>query len=324
MRRFASPHRLVGAAAVVAALALLIGFWWLRRGSVPPLIEAVLVGAGDIADCSREEDDATADLLDDIVDDIAGSLVEGVTTTVFTLGDNVYDDGARSEFAECYDPTWGRHRERTRPAPGNHDYDTDEAAGYYEYFGDAAGDPDEGWYSYDLGGWHVVVLNSNCDDLEGGCEADSPQLRWLGEDLSESDAQCTVAYWHHARFSSGTEHGSDNDVAPFWKVLYEHGAEIVLSGHEHNYERFAPQTPAGDADERFGIRQFVVGTGGKTPYEFRRTVLPNSERRHSGTPGVILLSLRSDGYQWRFVSADGAVFSDEGEGRCHGRPPRPG
>ena len=210
--------------------------------------DPVLVGAGDIASCSNPGDQNTAELLDDI---------EG---TVFTLGDNAYPEGTDAQFEDCYDSSWGRHEQRTRPALGNHDYMTDDAEPYFDYFGSKAGERGKGYYSYDLGEWHIVVLNSNCEEV-GGCQAGSPQERWLREDLAERSRHCTLAYFHHALFSSG-RHGSHSFMRPIWETLYEAGVDVVLSAHDHHYERFAPQDPNGKPDPERGIRQFIVGTGG--------------------------------------------------------------
>jgi hypothetical protein len=264
---------------------------------------AVLLAAGDIASCSSSGDEATAALLD------------ALPGTVATLGDTVYQDGTAAQFRDCYDPSWGRHNGRTRPAPGNHDYHTDGADGYFGYFGAAAGDPSTGYYSYDLGGWHVVVLNSNCGEV-GGCDADSPQAQWLRADLAAYPADCTLAYWHHPRFSSGAEHGSHPAMAPLWQALYDADADVILAGHEHNYERFAPQDAAGRRDDARGIRQFVVGTGGRSHYGFAGA-LANSQVRESGTFGVLMLTLRADGYDWVFVPVAGEAFTDAGSGQCH-------
>ncbi len=223
---------------------------------------AVLVGAGDIADCTTDHDARTAE------------LVEGIAGTVFTAGDNAYEAGAPAAFRDCYGPTWGRFRDRTRPAAGNHDFVTRGADGYFGYFGPAAGRAPGGWYSYDAGAWHVVVLNSNCDAV-GGCDAASAQGAWLAADLAAHPARCTLAIWHHPRFSSG-EHGGDPRADAFWRALYAAGADVVVNGHDHDYERFAPQAPDGTADQAGGIREFVVGTGGKELRGFRSSA-PNSE-----------------------------------------------
>jgi len=243
--------------------------------------------------------------------------LDTIPGTVFTTGDNAYPDGTAENFAECYDPSWGRHKERTRPSPGNHDYHTPGGAAYFEYFGDNAGDPDVGYYSYDIGGWHVISLNSELDMDEG-----SPQEQWLRSDLLSSRASCTVAYWHHPFFSSGALHGGDKSVRPVWDALYEHHVEIVLNGHEHFYERFGPQTPEGSADTEHGIRQFTVGSGGAGLYGFQ-TPLPNSEERNSSDHGVLVLTLFSEGYQWEFVSAEGSQYTDRGSAACHAEEPLP-
>jgi 3',5'-cyclic AMP phosphodiesterase CpdA len=270
--------------------------------TLPAAADPVLVGAGDIASCKEDGDSQTAALLD---------RIEG---TVFTLGDNVYPSGTPEQFAECYEPTWGRHKARTRPVPGNHDYRTSGAAGYFGYFGAAAGDPATGNYSYDLGTWHIIVLNSNCGDI-GGCGPGSRQERWLIEDLAAHPAPCTAAMWHHPRYSSA-EHGDDRHLGPFWKVLYQAGVEIVLSGHDHTYERFAPQDDRGRPDPGHGIRQFVVGTGGKSHYAFE-TIERDSEVHNNTTFGVLKLTLHPASYDWEFVPVAGGTFTDKGSGTCH-------
>jgi acid phosphatase type 7 len=257
------------------------------------------VGAGDIAECDDNADEATAKLLD------------GIPGTVFTTGDNAYDEGTHSEFARCYNQSWGRHKARTRPVPGNHDYRTGDADGYFDYFGAAAGDPSKGYYSYDLGAWHVVALNSNISMSSG-----SSQERWLKADLAASTKRCTVALWHHPRFSSGSRHGNDARSEAVWDVLYDAGAELVLVGHEHNYERFAPQTGSGRADPARWVREFVVGTGGRSYYPFGSPE-PNSEVRNTGTFGVLKLTLSDGSYTWEFVPVAGKSFTDRGTDTCH-------
>jgi hypothetical protein len=263
---------------------------------------AVLIAAGDISSCHNDGDESTA------------QLVEAREGIVAALGDTAYDTGSASEFAECYDPTWGRFKDRTRPAVGNHEYLTPGAAGYFGYFGEAAGEADRGYYSYDLGDWHIVVINSLCWEV-GGCAADDPQAVWLADDLRQNPARCTLAYWHFPRFSSGL-HGSSTVVDVYWDLLYDGGAEIVLAGHDHSYERFAPQDGQGRADPDRGIREFVVGTGGGSHYGFP-TELPNSEARHTGTFGVLVLTLYQGRYEWEFVPTAGKTFRDQGTGVCH-------
>jgi calcineurin-like phosphoesterase family protein len=264
-----------------------------------------LLAAGDIASCGSNGDEQTANLLDDQ----AG--------TVITLGDNAYDSGSTSEYANCYDPTWGRAKARTHPAPGNHEYNTAGATGYYGYFGAAAGDPETGYYSYDLGSWHLIALNSNCSAI-GGCGAGSPQEQWLRADLAAHPTDCTLAYWHHPRFSSG-EHGDSSNVQGLWQALYDYGAELVLVGHDHDYERFAPMNASGDADPTFGVREIVVGTGGRSHYAFGSTQ-PNSEVRNNTAWGILKLTLRSNSYDWQFLPVAGQTFSDSGSTACHGAP----
>jgi hypothetical protein len=272
--------------------------------STPMGSPGVIIAAGDIADCTSHGDEATAELLDSI------------RGTVVVLGDNAYPSGTDANFAQCYDPTWGRHKARTRPTPGNHEYRTAGAGGYFRYYGAAAGDPEKGYYSYDLGDWHIIVLNtnSNCADIR--CGTGSAQLRWLREDLAAHPAQCTLAYWHHPRWNSGSHHGNNDRVGPFWDALYERGADVVLNGHEHLYERFAPQTPNAQPDPARGIRQFTVGTGGRREYSFG-DVQPNSEVRQTGTDGVLKLELDDDGYRWEFIPVRGGTFRDSGSGKCH-------
>jgi hypothetical protein len=258
-------------------------------------------GAGDIATCSGDHDEATAELLD------------GIDGTVFDLGDSAYNNGTAEEFGACYDPTWGRFRDRTWPVPGNHDYYTPGAAGYFGYFGERAGNPAEGWYSFDLGGWHIIALNSNCEKI-GGCGEGSAQLAWLKSDLDASDATCTLAMMHHPRFSSG-QHGDDGDLTAIWQALDASGAELMLAGHDHDYERFAPQDQDGNAAPD-GIVQFVVGTGG-APLRGFEAVQPNSEARSGDAYGVLELTLHPDGYDWRFVPVPGETFTDSGSAACH-------
>ena len=262
---------------------------------------ATLLAAGDVASCASEGDEATAALLDRL------------PGTIAVLGDAVYENGTPREFAECFAPSWGRHRQRMRPAIGNHEYGSRGGAPYWDYFGDAAGPRGKGWYSYDLGAWHVVVLNSNCSRV--GCADGGEQHDWLERDLAAHPARCTIAYMHHPRFSSGL-HGPDVTVQPLWEALYAAGADVVLAGHDHDYERFAPQTPAGALDRARGIRQFVAGTGGRGTYFFRE-IQPNTEARNSKTFGLLELKLGRDRYEWRFVPVAGASFTDAGSDTCH-------
>src|SRR5437763_7273256 len=220
--------------------------------------DPVFVGAGDIASC----------------DDLSGAyataaLIEKIPGTVFAVGDLAYPNGSDLDFKNCYDPTWGRFKDRTRPAPGNHEYHSSGASGYAHYFGATAGDPEKGYYSYDLGQWHILSLNSECLPA-GGCTAASPQGKWLQQDLSQHPAGCTLAYFHKPLFSSGLAHGADPELKPIWQILYHAGADVVINGHDHDYERFAPQDPEGKADPAHGIREVVVGSGGKNTHRVFR------------------------------------------------------
>ncbi len=264
----------------------------------------VLAAAGDIADCDGGAE-ATAALLDEL-------FASGATGVVAPLGDLAYPDGTAEQFADCYDPAWGRHLDVTRPAPGNHEYHTPGAADYFEHFGDAAGDPAEGWYSYDLGTWHVVVLNSNCDEI-GGCGDRSPQLEWLRSDLAASTAVCTVAYSHSPRYSSGP-HGGDEAMASIWAELDAAGVELLLSGHDHIYERFAPRDAAGQPAAH-GVRQFVVGTGGRSLYDVEASS-PHSEAAYNESFGILVLTLDDGHYHWQFRPEAGFAYEDAGTGTC--------
>lgn len=278
-----------------------------RKETPPPEVSGppVVVAAGDIADCRREGDEATAE------------LIEGIDGTVLALGDEAYPDGTAEEFEDCYDPSWGQFKGRTRPVPGNHEYFTEGAAGYFGYFGEAAGDPGEGYYSYDLGSWHLIALNSNCEYVR--CGPGSPQTRWLEEDLAANDeAQCTLAYMHHPRFSSGEKRGStDGGVERLWEALYEADTDVVLAAHEHNYERFSPQNPQGGTDPERGIRQFVVGTGGAAENYPIGDRLGNSTVYNDQTDGVLKLVLEEESYEWRFMPVEGETFTDSGSAGCH-------
>jgi hypothetical protein len=266
----------------------------------PPTSDPVLVGAGDIARCNSTGDERTATVLD------------GIAGTVFTAGDNAYPDGSTRDFARCYEPSWGRHRERTRPVPGNHEYQTAGAAGYKEYFGSAATRNGTTWYAYDLGAWRIYALDSACAAV-GGCGSSSPQGRWLATDLARHPRRCVAAIWHVPLFSSGAERG-DVRTAWMWRTLDAAGAEIVVSGHDHDYERFARKHSDGSASTN-GVRQFVVGTGGVPLRDFGSTV-PNSVVRQRSSLGVLVLRLRPTAYSWRFAPVAGESFTDTGSTSC--------
>jgi len=313
---------LVAAAACVAAVAAIVAGSRDRERSTPvvqasvgPVSGVLVAAAGDIA-CDpgsgafarglghgrERRQRATSDL-----------LLAGDYAAVLALGDLQYEVGSRAAFSASYGPSWGRVRSITRPVPGNHEYRTEGAAGYFGYFGPAAGQAEKGYYSYDLGGWHLVALNSNCSE-SGGCSAGSPQERWLRADLAASPAACTLAYWHHPRFSSG-EHGSDPAYEAFWQALYDANADVVLVGHDHDYERFAPQTARGALDRARGIREFVVGTGGRGLRTFP-AIQPHTEVRSRTSLGILELTLGSGSYAWRFRAAVGS-FTDRGSAACH-------
>jgi acid phosphatase type 7 len=272
----------------------------------------LLLAAGDIARCNGSGDEATAALLDTL------------PGTVAALGDLVYESGTAEEFAQCYAPSWGRYKARTRPAAGNHDYETAGAAGYFGYFGSAATPLDpkcrtscRGYYSYNLGSWHIVVLNTTCSEV-GGCGVGSPQEQWLRRDLDAHPTKCSLAYWHHPRYSFGKFHDAPL-LQPLWQALYDHGVEVLLTGHDHNYQRFTPlddNVPPNPDPER-GIREFVVGTGGAnfTPLDSPRP--PNAEAGNDDTFGILKLNLHPSSYDWTFIPVAGETFTDSGSGTCH-------
>jgi calcineurin-like phosphoesterase family protein len=264
----------------------------------PPGLVETLVGAGDIGWCGLQGAALTASLLDRI------------SGTVFTAGDNAYPNGSSRDFADCYEPFWGRHKSRTRPVPGNHEYNTSGAGGYFGYFGVNAGPPGLGFYAYQLGAWQILALNSEVSAFPG-----SPQFEWLRRELAANPTRCTLAYFHNPVFGSGTNGGNPHMQA-IWTVLYASGADVIINGHNHSYERFAPQDPDGRPDSARGIRQFVVGTGGAELTGFP-SIRPNSEVRNANTWGVLRLTLRSDRYEWEFMPVAGQSFSDSGGDNCH-------
>ena len=253
----------------------------------------VLVGAGDISTCDNSNDEATAKLLDSI------------SGTVFTAGDNAYPSGTYTQFTNCYHPTWGRHKSRTKPVPGNHDYNTSGAAGYFKYFSNTSS-----YYAYNLGDWRIYALNSEID-----VSSTSAQVKWLKNDLAANPKRCVLAYWHKPRWSSGTTHGSNSKYQTLWKTLYDAHAEIVIGGHEHNYERFKEMNGSGSASSP-GLREFVVGTGGGSHSGFG-SALSTSQIRNSSTYGVLKLTLTSTSYSWKFVPVAGKSFTDSGTTNCH-------
>lgn len=234
-------------------------------------------------------------------------------TAVLILGDAQYDDGRLSQFRRSYDLSWGRLKGITYPAVGNHEYYTPRADGYFDYYNRRAGDRGEGYYSFEVGTWHLVALNSNCFLVR--CGQGSRQYRWLRADLRSSGAACTVAYMHHPRFSTGP-HDDSIEVTPLWRLMYREGVDIVLAGHDHAYERYVPLAPDGTVDRGAGIREFVVGTGGATTYDFRSRD-PHVQARNDQVYGVLFLALRDGGYRWSFDRAFGERFSDAGVDACH-------
>jgi acid phosphatase type 7 len=259
--------------------------------------DPVVAIAGDIAG-DGTGDTATAALLDSLQ-----------PTAVLTAGDNAYPDGSLAQYNAYYDPTWGRHKDLTFPTPGNHEYLTSGAAGYFSYFGSRAGDPRKGWYSFDLGSWHLISLNSELDHGVG-----SEQVTWLTNDLAASGAKCVLAYWHKPRFSAGV-YGDGSAFRPFWDALYAAGAEVVINGHDHNYQRYAPMTPAGSRDAARGIREFVVGTGGRSHYDLRAD--SRREAADATAYGVLKLTLGQSGYEWAFIPEAGKTYRDFGSESCH-------
>jgi len=270
----------------------------------------VLLGAGDIVWC-RDSAGAQA----------TAKLIEKIPGTVFALGDLVYDANTLAAFQACYGTSWGKFKDRTRPALGNHEYLAPFAAPYFQYWEAQAGPRGKGYYSYDLGVWHIVVLNTNCNFAGvGGCASGNPQEVWLRQDLSEHANSCILTYGHHALFSSGIfrSHSVHSELKPLWDDLYAAHADLMLAGHEHSYERFGPQDPQGRPDAMRGIREIVVGTGGRS-HDLLGLALPNSEVRNSDTFGILKVTLSSHGYTWEFIPEEGGTFRDSGTGTCHNR-----
>ena len=308
---------LIVAMVTVASLSTLSGH---AAGAGDPVIAA----AGDIAcdqvDPAYNDGQGTVKACRQLV--TSNLLVGAGLSAVLPLGDDQYECGGLAAFNQVYDPTWGRVKSITYPSPGNHEYQatggtdcdpSDAASGYFGYFGAAAGDMARGYYSYDIGTWHLVALNSNCPEV-GGCSAGSKEETWLKADLAAHSNLCTLAYWHFPRFSSS---GDIAGSSAFWNDLYAANADVVLSAHKHNYERFAPQNPQGAADPSRRIREFVVGTGGRSHQGYRDAPDANSEVRDAATFGVLELTLHPGWYDWQFVPVAGQSFSDAGSTSCH-------
>jgi len=287
--------------------------WPQTVGSTKPEIGeqvAILVGAGDIAGCQNPQGALET-----------AKLIEKIPGTVFALGDLAYDAVTLGQFQNCYGRSWGKFKARTRPALGNHEYRERSAAAYYQYWAGQAGPSGKGYYSYELGTWHVVVLNTNCEAAGlGGCASGSPQDTWLRQDLADHRGSCIVAYGHHALFSSGIfrSHAVHPELKRLWEDLYAAHADLVLAGHEHSYERFAPQDPEGRGDPQHGIREIVVGTGGRS-HDPLGLAMRNSEKQNYDTYGVLKLTLAPQGYTWEFIPEEGKTFRDSGSGVCHNR-----
>ncbi len=291
----------------------------------PPGTPVTLLAAGDIASCTVVD----GDKVPQEAPEATAKLIEAIpAATVQTLGDNAYDSGTSDEFDDCYDPTWGAFKDRTRPAPGNHDYATGGAKGYYDYFNGVgvqtgrAGDRSKGYYSYDLGAWHVVVLNSECDYVPGGCGEGSPQEQWLRDELAAHPG-CQIVATHHPRWSSDAEHGNHVPpdeglkMQPFWQAAADAGVELYLAGHAHDYERFDPMDGNGNPSPT-GVREIVVGTGGAGLYEISMDDLSDNSAEHSdSTHGVLELTLYPGRYEWRFLPVEDPSFTDPDGGTCH-------
>jgi len=291
----ASTAQTTGAATVIAA-----------AGDIAcDLLPTTATPAGDESGPNTCHMDATAKL-----------IAQLHPAAVLALGDEQYADGALAQFNAGYDKSWGAFKSITHPAPGNHEYHTPNAAGYFAYFGSLAGDPRRGYYSFDLGGWHLIALNGNCNAI-GGCGADSPQVQWLTADLAAHHAACTLAYWHQPRFSSGAVHHSDPAYDALWRALYAAHADLVLGGHDHDYERFAPQTPDAQPDPVHGITEIVAGTGGRSHYKIGR-LEPNSQVTNGQTYGILAVTLHPHSFDWRFIPEPGSTFTDSGTQACHG------
>jgi hypothetical protein len=273
----------------------------------------VIIAAGDIGDCDRQSDDAT------------GTLLDNIAGIIMPLGDNAYLSGTPTEFTNCYAPNWGRHKSRTRPVAGNHDYynpgSTKNAAGYFGYFGATAGNPSKGYYDFTLGSWLVIVLNTGTESQDF-IAAGSAQEQWLRAELASHTEQCTVALFHHPQFSTVTGRPFIRpETTPLWQALYDGGADLVLNGHDHTYQRYKPMRPDGTADAAFGIRQITVGTGGGEGLYGFGDANANLDVRNNDTFGVLKLTLKSGSYDWQFIPASGwGSFTDSGSATCHGRP----
>lgn len=289
-------------------------------GTAPPPSEDIVVAAaGDIA-CKppNHKGKGAKETETSCAQRRTSDILMGLNpTAVLTLGDNQYESGQLENFIKSYDPTWGLVKSITYPSTGNHDYRTSDASGYYQYFGDSAGDPSKGYYNFILGDWNLIALNSNCLEV-GGCGQGSPQALWLQNVLENDNSNCTLAYWHHPRFAPGsldTGHGDHDELDEFWQLLYQYGTDVVLVGHNHIYERLGKQTPD-QVSSSDGIRQFIVGTGGKN-HAGSGITQPNTEAKNSDTFGVLKLVLHENSYDWQFIPEEGKTFTDTGSELCN-------
>jgi len=302
---------------VISALGMATLLLALTPKPAPTATKALtVVAAGDIA-CDAQTKRADPDDASPVACHMGATaqlIASAHPDLVLPLGDEQYQVGALSAFQTMYAKTWGKFLNITRPVPGNHEYETPHAAGYFVYFSARAGDPAKGYYSFDRGGWHFIAINANCGDI-GGCNRGSAQEQWLKSDLARRNHGCILAYWHQPRFSSGHHH-SDPTYTAFWEDLYAAKADVVLNGHDHLYERFGPQTPTGGADPRNGVREFIAGTGGRSHYVFTK-IEPNSEVRNNTTFGILILHLREGSYDWTFKPEAGKSFTDRGAAQCH-------
>ena len=289
---------------------IIFGGYYLIKTDTSQIAFYTLIGAGDIANDGSPTggSEATAKLIDDIV-------ANDPDAVVFTAGDNAYSKGTPKEFHDKYDPTWGRHRLRTLPSPGNHDHNTPSAIGYLDYFcptpNDCVfpGNTQQLYYSYHLGNWHIISLDS-----DENYQAGSAQMEWLKQDLAAHSGSCILAYFHHPYYSSGIS-GSSSKPTEFWRELYNAGADIVIAGHDHIYERFAKQDLNGNFDPN-GIRSFVVGTGGTELHTFENPI-PNSEAKYNGSKGIVQITLIDSGYDWKFIPVKGFTYADTGSDTCN-------
>ena len=298
-------NKIVLVALLVAASTIV---FWPQGKTESQTTDVTLVGAGNVADgydLNLSGAMATAALLD------------AIPGTVFVLGDYAYDNSRDQEFERAFDPAWGRFRSRMIPVVGNHEYYTFDAGSYFNYFGPAAGDPTKGYYSLDLGAWHIIVLNSECDRISGGCAVGSPEEVWLKNDLAAHTQPCTLAMWHEPYYTSSSTVSPATYMQPIWQDLYDANADLILNAHAHNYERFAPQDPNGNLDAGRGIIEIVSGTGGISHFAFNATPAANSLVRNNTAFGVVKLTLHSTSFDWQFVPIAGQTFTDSGTQTCH-------